>query len=333
MAVKIYYTLKSFMYQQLYRKYSKKKIDFLCSICNKVNSIYIHEVVFMTIKIRKSYILASAFFIFFSCAFVYFLPIISKAEEQEGIKVPIIMYHQVTKKSSRRGKYSVMYEEFENDMKYIKEKGYTTIDMTDLINFVYGKKELPEKPIMITLDDGFESVYAYVYPLLKELDMCAVASIVGEYTTFFTENPDHNITYSYLNWNEVEELTKTDVIEIQNHSYNLHKNSGNRRGISKKHDEDVAAYNTEVGADILKMQNVMKEKTGYTPNTLTFPFGAYKKETISLAKSLGFKAALLCEERVNIIKQGDTEKLYHLGRYNRPSSVSTESFFDKILED
>ena len=287
----------------------------------------------MIIKIRKSYIFTLAVFILFSCAFVYFLPFTSKAEESEGVRVPIIMYHQVTKKSSRRGKYTVMYEEFENDMKYIKEKGYTTIDMTDLIDFVYGKKKLPEKPIIITLDDGFESVYEYVYPLLKELDMCAVASIVGEYTTFFTENPDHDITYSYLDWNEVEELTKTDVIEIQNHSYNLHKNNGSRHGISKKHDEDVAAYNTEVGADILKMQNIMKEKTNYIPNTLTFPFGAYKNETILLAKSLGFKAALLCEERVNIINQGDTEKLYRLGRYNRPSSVSTESFFDKILEN
>lgn len=287
----------------------------------------------MIIKIRKRYIFVLAVFIFFSCAFAYFLPFVSKAEEQEGMKIPIIMYHQVTKKPSRRGKYTVMYEEFENDMKYVKEKGYTTIDMTDLIDFVYGKKELPEKPIIITLDDGFESVYEYVYPLMKELDMCAVASIVGEYTNFFTENPDHNIAYSYLDWNEVVELSKTDIIEIQNHSYNLHKNNGSRHGICKKHDEDVASYNTEVGNDILKMQNITKEKTGYTPNTLTFPFGAYKKETISLAKSLGFKAALLCEERINIIKQGDTEKLYHLGRYNRPSSVSTESFFNNILED
>ena len=43
------------------------------------------------------------------------------------------------------------------------------------------------------------------YPMLKELDMCAVASIVGEYTTFFTENPDHNITYSYLRTNRNKE--------------------------------------------------------------------------------------------------------------------------------
>ncbi len=286
----------------------------------------------MIIKIKKIYIFIIACVILIISAFVWFAPYI-KAETKDGVKIPIIMYHQITKKPSRKGKYTVMYSQFEEDMKFIKSKGYTTIDMTDLIDYVYGKSKLPEKPIIITFDDGFESIYTYVYPLMKEMKMCGVASVVGEYATFFTENPDHNIMYSYMDWNQIKELTKTDVIEIQNHSYDLHKSESGRHGISKKNDEDVATYNTEVGTDIEKMQNVMKEKTGCTPNTLTLPFGAYKKETISLSKDLGFKAVLLCEERVNIIKQGDTESLYHLGRYNRPSSVSTEKFFENILID
>ncbi len=287
----------------------------------------------MVLKIKKTYMFFTALFVLITCAFLYFVPIITSAESKAGTPIPIIMYHQITKKSSRRGKYTVMYDEFRNDMMYLKEKGYTTIDMTDLIEYVYGKGKLPEKPIIITFDDGFESVYEYVYPLFKELGMCGVASIVGEYTTFFTENPDHNVTYSYMDWAEVNELVKGDIIEIQNHSYDLHKNNNGRKGISKKKDEDAASYNTEVGTDIMKMQNIMKEKTGYTPNTLTFPFGAYKEETIALAKELGFKATLICEERVNIIERGDTDALYRLGRFNRPSDISTERFFADILEN
>lgn len=287
----------------------------------------------MVLKIKKTYIFFAAVFFLLTCALIYFAPMNTKAEEKKGTPIPIIMYHQITKKPSRRGKYTVMYDEFKNDMIYLREKGYTTIDMTDLIEYVYGKGTLPEKPIIITFDDGFESVYEYAYPLFKELDMCGVASIVGEYTTFFTENPDHNITYSYMDWDEVKELVKGDVIEIQNHSYDLHKNNNGRKGISKKKDEDAAIYSTEVGEDIMKMQNVMKEKTGYMPNTLTFPFGAYKEETIALAKELGFKATLICEERVNIIEKGDTDALYRLGRFNRPSDISTERFFADILDD
>lgn len=287
----------------------------------------------MVFKIKKQYIVFTIFTVLIISSVLWFLPFTTNAEEIDGIKIPIIMYHQITKKTSRTGKYSVLYSQFEDDMKYIKSKGYTTINMTDLIEFVNGKKALPEKPIIITFDDGFESIYTYIYPLLKEMNMCGVASIVGEYADFFTENPDHNVTYSYMDWNQIKELTKTDVIEIQNHSYDLHKNHTERHGISIKSNEDISTYNTEVGNDIKKMQNTMKEKTNYTPNTLTFPYGAYKKETILLTKSLGFDAALLCEERVNIIKQGDTEALYHLGRYNRPSDISAEKFFTNILTD
>ncbi len=287
----------------------------------------------MVIKIKKKYVFIFVCIFFFVSAFIWFAPFVSVAEEKEGKKIPIIMYHQVTKKSSRKGKYTVMYEQFEEDMKYIKSKGYTTVNMSDLINYVYKKEELPEKPIIITLDDGFESVYEYVYPLMKELNMCAVSSVVGAYTDFFTEEDDHNVTYSYMNWDEIKELTESDEIEIQNHSYDLHKNQNGRNGISKKYNEDAVSYSTEVGSDIKKMQDLINEKTSYTPNTLTFPFGAYNEETIKLSKELGFKAALLCEERVNIINQGDTESLYRLGRYNRPSSISTERFFENILED
>ncbi len=285
----------------------------------------------MVIKIKKQYMFVISCILLIVCAFIWFMPFVSNAEENTGVEVPIIMYHQITKNPDKKGKYTVTYEQFEADLKHIKSKGYTTVTVTDLIKYVNGEKELPGKPIVITLDDGFETVYEYVYPLLKKMNMRAVVSIVGEYTTFYTQNPDHNINYSYLNWNQVKELTQSKFIEIQNHSYDLHKNNGERHGISKNNSEDVAAYNTEVGNDIIKMQNVMKEKTNYTPNTLTFPFGAYKEETILLAKNLGFSAALLCEERINVIKKGDTECLYHLGRYNRPASVSTEKFFEKIL--
>lgn len=287
----------------------------------------------MVLRIKRQHVIFVVLTLLIVSVLLLCFPFNTKAEDIEGVKVPIIMYHQITKKHSKTGRYTVLYSQFEEDMKYIKAKGYETIDMTDLTDYVNGKNKLPEKPIIITFDDGFESVYAYAYPLMKEMNMCGVASVVGEYATFFTENPDHNVTYSYMDWNQIKELTKTDIIEIQNHSYDMHKNHTDRHGISKKNNEDVATYNTEVGSDIEKMQNMMKEKTGYVPNTLTFPFGAYKKETISLAKSLGFDAALLCEERVNIIKQGDTEKLYHLGRYNRPSGISTEKFFSDILEN
>ena len=65
-----------------------------------------------------------------------------KADRIQNIQVPIIMYHSVLK--SKSGKYIVHPETLENDLKYIKDHGYTTITMTDLIIFVYSIVALPE---------------------------------------------------------------------------------------------------------------------------------------------------------------------------------------------
>ena len=77
----------------------------------------------------------------------------SKAQTETSVAVPIVMYHSLLK--SKSGNYIVHPETLENDLKYIQSKGYATITMTDLIDYVYNDGELPEKPIIITFDDGY----------------------------------------------------------------------------------------------------------------------------------------------------------------------------------
>lgn len=118
----------------------------------------------------------TTFFIILSfCAYS-----IVNAKTENYIKVPIIMYHSILK--SRSGDYIIHPSEFESDLKCIKDNGYETITMTDLIEYVYNDKELPEKPIIITFDDGYYDNLGYAVPLLKEYNMKAVISIVGSYT-------------------------------------------------------------------------------------------------------------------------------------------------------
>ena len=102
------------------------------------------------------------------------------ASEEEGIRVPIVMYHSVLK--SRTGKYIVSPEQLEQDLKYIQERGYETIVMADLIEYVENGRELPERPIMLTFDDGYYNNLHYVVPLLEKYNMRAVISVVGKYT-------------------------------------------------------------------------------------------------------------------------------------------------------
>ena len=251
------------------------------------------------------------------------------ATSEDYIEVPIIMYHSILKDPSRSNKYTVTPAVLEEDLKYIKDKGYTTVTIADLISYVYDDSPLPEKPIVLTFDDGHYNNYGYLFPLLEKYDMKAVISIVGSYTDKFTETDEANLNYSYLRWKDIKELMDTGRIEFQNHTYNLHSNTGKRIGTKKIKGETDEHYKSILKDDILKLQQEFEENTNYTPKCFTYPFGGISNASLDIIKELGFKASLSCEQGINKLTK-NPNSLYLLKRYNRPSYISTYNFFQKI---
>lgn len=241
------------------------------------------------------------------------------------------MYHSILKDKTKSEDYTITPETLKQDLEYISSKGYTTIIMTDLINYVYNNEPLPEKPIMITFDDGYYNNYGYAIPILKEYNMKAVISIVGEYTDKFSESGETNLNYSYMRWEDVRNAMEEGTIEFQNHTYSLHSNTKGRSGSAKRKGESLEQYKKVLKSDLLKLQAEFRENTNYEPSTYTYPFGQVSKESKEIIKELGFKASLSCSSGINIITN-DKNCLYLLKRNNRPSGISTEKFFGDLLE-
>ncbi|MPN26881.1 hypothetical protein SDC9_174307 [bioreactor metagenome] len=217
-------------------------------------------------------------------------------------------------------------------MKYLKAKGYNTINTDQLLSYVLGSGKLPKNPIIITFDDGFESLYEYVLPLFKKMNMVAVAGVVGSYTDMFTAANDHNVTYSYLTWDEVNKLVQSNVIEILNHSFDLHKNNATRKGVSICDGESFEEYREIFSSDIQKMDKLFIEKTDYKPVAFIYPFGCHSKESKEVLQEEHYKAAYTCAEKTNYIDKENTDWLYQIGRYNRDSAYSTETFFEEVVK-
>lgn len=243
-----------------------------------------------------------------------------------AIRLPIIMYHHVLKNSKYWGKYVISPDDFENDIIYLKKEGYTTIVMQDLIDYVYTKKELPEKPIILTLDDGFLTNYTYILPILEKYNCKAVVSIVGKYVDDCSDASGCNSTY--LNWSQVKELVESEYIEIQNHSYSMHEDSV-RRGSCKKKSETYEEYKKALNDDVGKMQILIEEKTGYKPSTFTYPYGFISKESDQILKEMGFLATLSCYKGLNLLT-GNKDELHELKRFNRPKGINQEQFFKQF---
>ncbi len=253
--------------------------------------------------------------------------VMSKVEE---VKLPVIMYHHIVKSEKMTGDYSITPKQFEDDLIYIKEKGYTTVSADNILEFYYNNVPLPSKPIMITFDDGYESSYAYAYPLLKKYDMKAVISLIGNYVDLYSNIPssEKHINYSHITWDEAKIMQSSGLIEFGNHTYNLHSIVKGRKGVIKYGDDGF--YNGGMKEDIRKMQKKIEDNLGVTPVIFAYPFGARNKKTDEVIKNIGFKIVLCCEEKVNILSGRDKEELYKINRFNRTNRLNTTEFFKKI---
>lgn len=261
------------------------------------------------------------------------VPVIS-AGVSDNVSLPIIMYHSVLKDTDLSGKYVITPETLKSDIRYLKENGYTFLSAEELIAFVDSNSnaKLPDKPIMLTFDDGFYNNYGYVMPILDECDAKAIISVVGSYTDEYSDSNIANLTYGYLRWTDIYDMFIDKRVEVANHSYNFHSNTGSRNGSKKKKGEDLETYKNLFYEDTQKAQDRFMTKTGFSPIIYTYPFGAYSEETTDILKSMGFKMSLSCNEGINNISK-DPNSLFLLKRYNRPSGISTADFFAFLDSD
>lgn len=286
----------------------------------------------LIIRITKLKILLAAC-VLVCVSFVFALraekaPVSSQAQ---SIGLPIVMYHHVTKSPSKSGKYVVLESELASDLEYLKSHGYETVTVSDVIDYVGGKKELSQKSIMLTFDDGFESVFVLALPLFEKEGMKGVCAPIGSVAQTYFENGDRNVNYAYMDWEQLRLLNESKAFEVQNHTYDMHyMQSSKRKGASALPGESAEAYEEALSRDLLKMQRLLREKSGICAKAIVYPYGVYSKSTQSIVKKLGFECSLLCEERINRIYVGQKDSLFGLGRFNRPSGVSSKDFFEKM---
>ena len=248
----------------------------------------------------------------------------------ETAEVPIIMYHLITKNSRYVGKHGITPEEFENDLKYLKDNGYETVVMADLIAFVRKGKNLPKKPIVLTFDDSNSSDYRYLYPLLQKYDMKAVLSVLGyavdECTELSAKQKEPRI-FPNSTWGQLKEMGQSQYIELQNHSYNLHGATGS----AKRKGESIKDYQRRLKDDLSKMQQRIKDMTGVESTTFTYPYGLISDSSHEVLKELGFAASLSCYGGlINFLKENDLDCLFCLKRTNRPSGVPISVILQKM---
>ena len=280
---------------------------------------------YRSIKLNwKAFLAAAAF----AAAVFAAIFTVSAAVAEESVKIPVVMYHSVLKDEKRHGKYVISPAEFETDLIWLEKHGYTTILISDLIAYTQGFP-LPEKPILLTFDDGYYNNYLYAFELAKQHQAKFVISPVASLSDHYTETGETNGYYTHCLWGQLREMAESGLVEIQNHSYDLHR-SNSAIGVKKRAGETADQYRARISADLLQAQERIETETGTLPTTFVYPFGAVSKDTPKIVRELGFACTLTCAQQISSVSR-DPESLYGLGRFLRPSGGTSKDFFEKKM--
>ncbi|MGD0565812.1 MAG: polysaccharide deacetylase family protein [Candidatus Goldiibacteriota bacterium] len=200
---------------------------------------------------------------------------------KESAPVNVLCYHQFIKNSlfGKNDTYKISTGMFEEHLKFLRDNGYHVISMADFLEFIDGKKQLPEKSVMITIDDGYEGVYTGAYPLLKKYKFPATIFVYREFI-----RKDETSALGALTVGQILEMKKSGLIEVGSHSYS-HGAPLTRRG-----SKDDGQYIKFLNHEIVESKKAIEDMLGLTLDTMAYPFGAYSYESNAFVKKAGYKA-------------------------------------------
>lgn len=189
------------------------------------------------------------------------------------LKVPILMYHYISIPPEDADEYridlSVTPDNFRTQMAYLVQNGYNTIDLYDLSLAIVNKRELPPKPVIITLDDAYRDNYDNAFPILKEFGLTATIFV----PTHFIDAGNPN----YLTWDMIAEMAAYGI-RFEPHS-RTHPDLRDR-------ERDYLLW------EILGPQETLAAHLGYTPRYFAYPGGRYDEAVIDILVQLDFWGAV-----------------------------------------
>jgi peptidoglycan/xylan/chitin deacetylase (PgdA/CDA1 family) len=197
-------------------------------------------------------------------------------------RIPILCYHQF----SADGKGSSMVipgKAFEQQMAYLKDNGYQVISLEEVNEFLSGNTALPDKSVVITIDDGYKSFYSVAYPILKKY---------GFKSTMFIY-PDFIGAGLALKWKQVNTLNDDPLVDIQSHSKS-HSSLSIKPAGEKKQDY-LKRLKVEVGGT----DKILTRRIGNAAKHFAYPYGNSSNELIELLQEDDYQLALTVKQGGN----------------------------------
>ena len=253
----------------------------------------------------------------------------------------VLCYHHVVnesilKKENQYYPQTISVQMLVDHFNWLKHNGYTPVSWQQILDAQNGGTPLPDKAVLLTFDDGYESFYSVIYPLLKAYNYPAVYAIV---TDWINTPANKKIAYgnlkldrqAFLSWQQLREMQDSGLIEIASHTDNLHYGiAANPGGSSlpaviaaqyKDHKyETEAEHRARLKRDFQRSYDILKAKLGVAPRIMIWPYGQFTDESVKIAKQVGYHSHFSLRET-----KTNTPDDPHVGRLllDTETSIST----------
>lgn len=200
----------------------------------------------------------------------------------QPVTAPILLYHHVTPEYVDSDYYLTL-DLFTQQLDWLVAEGYTSITASQLVNALTQGAKLPEKPVLITFDDGFDDVYQYAYPVLKERSMVATWYLVA----------------TYLNGQDC--VTTEQAEELISAGWEIGSHSMTHADLK---------YTEDTNYEMAQSKGLLMLELNVPVNTFAYPFGSVNDYVFEKVYKYGFTAGM----GLGKSSQHDMSTLFYLSR-------------------
>lgn len=230
-------------------------------------------------------------------------------------RILVLNYHDIVGAEGAKPPFNAMdvsIDHFEEHLAWLKAKGYRIVSVQAVFDAIAGKADLPEKSVLLTFDDGYESFYTRIFPLLKKWHIPATVALVGVWMDgqITAEEPGKPL----LTWEQVREMLQSGLVEIASHSYDLHKGimanpqgSSQAAAVTRFYDDPMLIYENDeqyherVHTAMLKSAEFIFQHAGVRPRVMVWPYGEYNQITVQAAREVGMPMTMGLQDGLNTL--------------------------------
>lgn len=225
-------------------------------------------------------------------------------------KIPILLYHHVNERENvDKVRFSIEPVEFEKQMKWLSNKGYQTISISEMVSYYTKELSIPDKPICISFDDGYYDNFSNAFPILKKYQFYATIFIS---TDLINGNNSKSNDPKYLSWFNIHEMAR------EGFSFESH-------GCS--HRSMIELTNEAVQYEALSSKQIIENKLQTQVQYFCYPFGKTNDRINKLVEKNGYMGAFA---GVRFNREGP-KNLFEIGRIEIYHGDSMNSFCFKVL--